>query len=108
MNGKIIFLLSLFGLAMAFATVYFIPSNVEPFCWLVIFLICAYVLASRTTGKYFASGVCIGLLNSVWITAIHILLYSTYMANHPKEMQAMTKMPLPDHPQVMMLIMGRS
>ena len=29
---------------MAMATVYFIPSNIEPLCWLVIFIICAYLI----------------------------------------------------------------
>lgn len=40
MDWKLIFQLSLFGLAMAVATVYVIPSNIEPVFWLVIFLIC--------------------------------------------------------------------
>jgi uncharacterized membrane protein len=33
MNWKLIFLLSLFGLAMAIATVFVIPSNIEPLFW---------------------------------------------------------------------------
>ena len=35
MKWKLIFLLSLFGLAMAFATVFWIPSMIEPVFWLV-------------------------------------------------------------------------
>jgi hypothetical protein len=34
MNGKLVPQLSLFGLAMALATVFVVPSTVEPFCWL--------------------------------------------------------------------------
>ena len=35
-DWKLIFRLSLFGLAMAIATVFAIPSNIEPAFWLVI------------------------------------------------------------------------
>ncbi|HMH33328.1 MAG TPA: hypothetical protein VK543_09880 [Puia sp.] len=106
MNTKLIFQLSLFGLAMAFATVYFIPSNVEPLCWLAIFIICAYLIAKNCTGKYFLHGLYVSLLNSVWITAAHILLFNQYIANHPKEAEMMTRMPMPDSPRLMMLITG--
>lgn len=106
MNWKLIFSLSLFGLFMAFATVYFIPSNVEPFCWLVIFIICAYIIAKKCTSKYFLHGLFVSLVNCVWITAVHILLFKTYIINHPKEAAMMLKMPMPNHPRRMMLVMG--
>jgi hypothetical protein len=48
MNWKLIFQLSLFGLAMGIATVFVIPSNIEPAFWLVIFLICAYLIAKQS------------------------------------------------------------
>ena len=43
MSWKLIFGLSLFGLAMAFATVYVVPSAIEPWIWLGIFVFCAFV-----------------------------------------------------------------
>jgi hypothetical protein len=106
MNKKLIFQLSLFGLAMAFATVYFIPSNIEPICWLVIFIVCAYFIAKNCSEKYFLNGLCVSLVNAVWITAVHILLFDTYIANHPQEAEMMTKMPMPDSPRLMMLMTG--
>ncbi len=39
MNWKLILQLSMFGLAMSVATVYLIPSKIEPAFWLPIFLI---------------------------------------------------------------------
>ena len=45
MNWKLIFQLSLFGLAMGIATVYLIPGRFEPLVWLVIFAISAYAIA---------------------------------------------------------------
>ena len=106
MNKKLIFQLSLFGLAMAIATVYVIPSNIEPLFWLVIFIICAYFIAKKCSSKYFLHGLFVSLLNAVWITAAHIILFDTYIANHPQEAAMMTKMPMPDSPRMMMLMTG--
>lgn len=53
MNWNLIFKLSFFGLAMALGTVYFIPSAIEPFCWLIIFIICAYFIAKNCSKAYF-------------------------------------------------------
>jgi len=106
MNWNLIFKLSLFGLAMAFATVYIIPSNIEPVFWLVIFIICAYIIAKNCSSNYFLHGLAVSILNSVWITAAHILLFDTYIANHTQEAEMMSKMPMPGSPKLMMLITG--
>ena len=106
MKWNLIFKLSLFGLAMAFATVYFIPSNLEPFFWLVIFIICAWVIAKNCGSRYFLHGFMVSIFNSVWITGAHILLFNQYIANHPSEADMMKKMPMPDSPRLMMLMTG--
>ncbi|MDQ6757324.1 MAG: hypothetical protein M3004_10355 [Bacteroidota bacterium] len=106
MNWNLIFKLSLFGLAMAFATVYFIPSNIEPFCWLIIFIICAYIIAKNCSSKYFLHGLLVSIVNSIWITAVHIILFDKYISGHPKEVEMMKKMPMPDSPKLMMLMTG--
>src|SRR5437762_1029803 len=106
MNGKLIFTLSLFGLAMGTATVFVISSSSEPFVWLAIFLICAWAIARYATGRYFVHGLVLGLLNSVWMTASHVLMFDEYIANHPKEASMMSSMPLPDSPKLMMALMG--
>jgi uncharacterized membrane protein YfcA len=106
LNWRLIVRLSAFGLAMAIATVYYIPSNIEPFFWLVIFLLCAYVIAERCHEKYFLHGFLVSLMNCVWITTAHILLFDTYIANQPDKAEMLTKMPLPDSPRLMMLMMG--
>jgi hypothetical protein len=106
MNKKLIFQLSLFGLAMAFATVYFIPSNIEPLFWLVIFVVCAYLIAKNCTEKFFLNGLCVSLLNALWITSAHILLFDAYIATHPDEAEMLKKMPMPDSLRLMMLMTG--
>jgi hypothetical protein len=106
MNWSLIFKLSLFGLAMALATVYVIPSDIEPFFWIAVFIICAYIIARSMSSKYFVHGLFLGIFNSVWIIAAHVFLFNTYIANHPKEAELMGKMPLPDSPKLMMLCVG--
>ena len=106
MNWKLILQLSFFGLFMGLATVYFIPSTIEPVCWLAIFIISAWLIAKNAPGKYFLHGFLVSLVNCVWITGSHILLFASYSINHAKEMDMMAKMPMANHPRMMMLLTG--
>jgi len=107
MNWKLIILLSLFGLAMGFATVFFIPSNIEPIFWLVIFVICAYLIARFAPGKYFLHGLLVSIVNSIWITATHVSLFYTYIDNHPEYLKALEGIPImAAHPRRMMAVTG--
>jgi hypothetical protein len=103
MNWKLILQLSMFGLAMGVATVFVIPSYIEPLFWLVIFLICAYMIAKQTQ-KPFLHGLFLGLANCVWMTAAHILLFDQYIATHARETQMMQTAPF--SPRIMMAIVG--
>ncbi len=73
MSWPLVARLSLLGLLMGIATVFVIPSNVEPLCWLVIFAVSAYLIAKRVAGKYFLHGLLVGIANSVWVTAAHVV-----------------------------------
>src|SRR5712692_8783886 len=106
MDWKLISALSLFGLAMGIATVFLIPSSIEPLFWLLIFCVCAYIIAKQRSGKHFVHGLLVSIFNSVWITAAHVLLFGRYMVNHPREAAMMRSMPLPDSPRLMMMLMG--
>src|SRR5262245_56119171 len=104
LNWKLIIRLSAFGLAMAIGTVWWIPSSIEPLLWLGIFVYCAYMVTQQAPGKYFLHGFLISLANCVWVTSAHVIFFSAYAANHPKEIEMNTMMPT--HPRLMMLIMG--
>jgi hypothetical protein len=106
MNWKLIVQLSLFGLVMGIATVFVIPSTVEPVCWLVVFLISAYALARNAAGRPFVHGVSVGLANCVWVTGSHVVLFHQYAARHVHEMSTMVSWPLHRHPRVLMLLIG--
>jgi hypothetical protein len=107
MNWKIIFQLSVFGFIMAFATVFLIPEMFEPVFWLAIFIFSAFIIVQRVKGNYFWHGFFVSIVNCVWITAAHIIFYSTYIDNHPSIVKMSQEHPfLPDHPRLAMLIMG--
>ena len=103
MNWKVIFQLSVFGLIMAFGTVSLIPEKTEPAFWLVIFVFCAWVIAKVCSAKYFLSGLMVGILNSVWITVVHLLFRQTYLANHP-QMTSNIPASFSSHPGMFMLV----
>ena len=104
MNGKLIWQLSGFGLFMAVATVYVIPSNVEPACWLVIFGICAVLVAKFAPGKHFLHGLYTSFANCLWITTAHFLLYDSYAATHAMEIEQSASLPGGAH--IAMLYIG--
>jgi hypothetical protein len=106
MNWNLIFKLSLFGLAMAIATVFVIPSTIEPFFWLVIFALCAYIIAVKSRGRYFLHGFRVSRVNCVWITGMHILFAKQYLSLHPQEAAMTAKMPFAHSPRLMMLMVG--
>ena len=102
MNWKLIFVLSLFGLAMAVASLFGL-GMIEPALWLVIFIIYAWVIATRAPGKYFLHGFLVSVVNSAWITAIHATFFSVYAKNNPQFVQSA---PPGMNPRVMMVIFG--
>jgi hypothetical protein len=106
MNWKLNLQLSLFGLAMGMATVFLIPPNLEPAFWLPIFLFCAYIIARRCLTGRFVHGLFLGIANSVWITAAHVVFLTQYLATHAQEAAMMKSMPLPDAPRLTRVLTG--
>lgn len=103
MGWKLIFALSLFGLAMGLGTVFVISSSIEPFAWLGIFVVCAVILAKRAPSRYFLHGLCVGLVNSVWVTGAHLALFDQYIAGHAREAAMVAQM---GSPKLMMALTG--
>jgi hypothetical protein len=105
-NWKLIFQLSLFGLAMAFGTVSLIPSTSEPYFWGGIFIICAILIALKCEGNYFINGLLVSLVNSIWITIIHVFFIYVYKTNHPELVAMTAKFSIYGHPRITMMLMG--
>jgi hypothetical protein len=106
MNWKLIFQLSLFGLAMGIATVYVIQSQFEFFFWLPIFVISAYFIAKNCIDSHFANGFMLGIFNSIWISITHIILYDAYIDHHAQEAVLYHNPGIPVPPKAAMFVIG--
>ncbi|HLQ79329.1 MAG TPA: hypothetical protein VK210_18355 [Terriglobia bacterium] len=104
MNWKLIFQLSMFGLAMGIATVFVIPSNLEPLFWLAIFVICAVIISKKAGRMYFLYGLLLSLVNSVWVTSAHVILFDTYSVRHTSEIAMMASFPGGLSPRMLMIL----
>jgi hypothetical protein len=102
MNWKLILALSLFGLAMAIGSLFGL-GMLEPLLWLIIFIIYAWLIATRAPGKYFLHGFLTSVVNSIWITVTHASFFAFYAKNNPQFVQAA---PPGMNPRALMIIMG--
>ncbi len=99
MNWKLSFQLSAFGFIMACGTVSLIPFMMEPFFWIAIFIISAFVIAKACSKKHFVQGLWAGLFNCIWVTSAHFIFFTTYAANHRLEL-------IYPHPRIMTVVTG--
>jgi hypothetical protein len=103
MSWKLIFGLSLFGLATGLATIFAFPQAIEPHVWLGVFGLSAIVIAKRAPGKYFLHGLCVSLVNSLWLTAAHVALFDNYVAVHARVVAMAARV---GSPHIMMMAIG--
>ena len=106
MKWSLIFILSLLGYLMAIATVFLIPTSIEPFFWIPIFLFYAYIIAKRAEGDYFLHGLFLGIANSLWISVTHVILFVKYIYNNGRVSETLAKLPKLGPPRLMLLIYG--
>lgn len=92
MNWKLIIGLSICGVIMGFAAILGLPSKLEPFAWLPLFLLSAWLIARNTDKRHFLHGFLTGLANCAWNTLIHVWFSERYLAKHPVEAAQFLKM----------------
>lgn len=108
MNWKLCVFVSILGLLMGMITISIVPSTMEPFFWLAVFLISAFLIAKYAPGKYFLHGFLVSILNSVWVTLAHMSRYDDYVAAHPEFLQMVQNLPpaLGNDPRLLMVPIG--
>ena len=106
MNWKLILSLSLFGIAMAIASLFGYTRHIEPLLWLVIFIFYAWWIAKHCAGKFFLHGLLVSVLNGVWISLIHVAFFSRYLSNNPEAREMAQKLPPVLSPRLFSLIIG--
>src|SRR5690349_4833267 len=84
MSWKLIFALSLLGLAGGLATIFAVPLTYEPHLWVAILGLSAILIAKRAKGSYFLHGLFVSLLNSLWVTGAHFALFDNYVTVHAR------------------------
>ena len=106
MNWKLIFTLSLFGVAMGVASLFGLTGKIEPLLWLGIFILYAVMIAKKARSKHFLHGFLVSVLNGIWVGIIHSAFSSTLFLNNPEMLEGFQKLPQSFSPQAMMLVMG--
>ena len=107
MNWKLIFSLSILGLAMGIASVLgFVPHKLEWLFWLVIALFCAWWIAKKAIARLFLHGFLTGLIGGVISPIITAIFFSTYMANNPSYAEQAKQIPGGLNPRTFSLILA--
>ena len=106
MNWKLIFLLSVFGIFMAFGTVFWIPASIEPFVWLLIFILYAWIIAKYCSSGFFLHGFILSLVNSLWSIPVHIYFYGTYIFRHLDQISQFRNIPFQSSPKLLIFFGG--
>lgn len=104
MNWSLIFSLSLFGFLMAIATTFLIPFEVAIFVWVVIFLVCAVIIAKNTGEHYFLHGLYTGIALSAWAALIHFALFTKFIFANGWVAGTTSHLPSIAPPRVMIVI----
>jgi hypothetical protein len=105
MNRKLVFQLSLFGLALGVATVFAIPPLVVLGLWLAVFFICAVTIARKGVPRPFGHGLIVSILSSLWFNGVHVIFFNAYAARHAQEVASMVEQSTAS-PRLMILAMG--
>ena len=103
---ELIFRLSLFGLLMGLATIWFIPYQYEIYFWVIIFLYCGYCIGKIHRGNWFLHGVFVTTLSGLWYSLAHVFFYHQYMGYHPEEFMMLKRLGLDSNPKGAMLVTG--
>ena len=106
MKWNLIFSLSLLAFFMALATVFLFPTTIEPFFWIPIFIVYAFLIARHAEGNYFLHGFFLGIANSLWISFLHTIMFTKYIFNNGKVSETLAKLPKLGPPRLMLLIYG--
>ena len=106
MSWRIIFLLSLFGVAVGFAGIYGLSGAAELIVWLIIFVIFAVVIARSRTSDHFVHALLASILAGLWVGIIHAAFIATYVAHNAHLRAGYAMIPKTAHPRLMMVLTG--
>lgn len=106
MNWKLIFSLSLFGVAMGFASLTGWTQGIEWLLWLLIYLVSAWFIAQKAPAKHFLHGFVVGLLNGIVHAIIQAAFFDTYLASNAQVAEQFGNIPGGLPPLLFVLLSG--
>lgn len=102
MNFKL-WLLTLFGVVMGFATVYGLTQKNEFYYWLLIGVVTAFAISKITSEKIFVKSTVVGLFMGIFTGIIQYVMFNTYLENNPDSIDGFKEIPLSLAPQYVLL-----
>lgn len=99
-------LLSIFGLIMAFATVFLIHKDIEIILWIPVMMVCGYTIARHCFASYFLHGFLVGILSSLIIVSIHLIFWTQWLDFYVKMRKYAINPMIHNHPRLSMALMG--
>ncbi len=106
MNWRLVISISLLGLLLAVATIYFAPSETELILWMLLFLVSAFLVARYVDENIFLHGLFTGIFIFVWITLADSFLFGKYYLNHRGEVEAISNLGMTSSVHSTLVILG--
>ena len=106
MNWRLIFLLSLFSIVLAAASILGFIQSFEWLMWLVVGIYCGWQFAGKVTDDFFLHGFYLGILNGILNSTFKAVFFHAYISNNPRMAHEFANLPQDLSPQLVLLIMG--
>jgi hypothetical protein len=105
LNYRLIFLLSLGGLALAALTLFSVKSSVEQVIWALMFTAYGYPVLKYGRENYFFHGLYAGLLNMLWMALVHTIWLPVYLSHHIGQGPFFVSLAKSPYPRLVVLLM---
>ena len=106
MNWKLIFGLAGFGVLMGILSLFGYTQGIEWLLWLVIAVICSVVIAKTVSGKFFLTGLLVGILDGVFNSIVQSVFFDAYLSHNPRAAEGFGPIPGGLDPRFFILIAG--
>lgn len=107
MNFRLVFMLSLTGVAVALATTTgLLHRGVETIVWLALCVVLSVLVALRAPSRPFVHGLFVGLLSAVLCQLVQAAMLDRYLANNPSAAEDWKRLPPGMSPRVVLVVLS--
>lgn len=85
MNIKVISALSILGIVLSVARIFWVSSSDETLYWIGIYVVAPFVIARFCQEKFFINGFVLAVLYSFFILIFQLYFYDEYVLRHASE-----------------------